>query len=1246
MTGRTQWLWLALIASLAAIGCGSNNSATVTVTITPGSATILVNTSAQFVATVSGSSNTVDWSVNSIAGGNATFGTIDPTGFYIAPAVLPGSNMVTITASVENTSATSTAAVTLDSGIRVSVSPSSATVGTNENFTFQWIVSGTSNQAVSWSVTSGVGNIDPASGSYIAPDTTGTATVTATSAADTSQTASATITIITATDPTISSISPTTGVMGALFQDIYVAGSNFISTTSIFLNGVLVNPSAVASSGSGTTLRVRVPDSTLAAFPTPPATTTQLTFTAARQGGPQQPCPNPVQCTLTLSPVRPALVGTSPDSISQPSGNSPVQFLVNGGFFGTFQTPVVATQFGAVPKLPTLNPNQDRQLQVPFSASDLTGPGLYPFRVNSNISGATVPPAIVNLAIQPSYAGGSSVIGSASGVVAGVQPASVAVDTSTGIAIVANQGSNDITLIDLTQSPPSTLGFICTGTVGGLLTPGETGTCPASGPVSVAVDSVRHVALVANSIAGGISVVDLTARTVTAVLPPVTANAAFAFPGSVGINPSTGLAIVAYQSVGAPLGAPGSSPGAGFATILDMTQSPPAVIGVVQGSNGPSPHVAVSPKLNWALITPGGKGVLTIVDLARQSTNPISGIACSSGTATATTTSLLGLRAGQPVLITGNSNSAFNGIFSVVGVSNNVFTFSQNCTSSSGGGGSASYALPVATVAANLTVRGVAIDDETQKAILLDPAGTGYIFNLLDQSSNVIASFSHGAAGAFNPLTNIAVAVDQTGSFASVVDPTTPAVLTTFPLSGSNSPPVDVAIDPTTNVAVIVDQTVSVVPLGGIRSGPQLLQAGVQSSQPGFSAFGPGIIMPSSLSSPAAAQAQTLTLIGKFTSAGVPRLDGDPALIQKVGPPLPSGCTTNCRAMMATISATVLQNGGPRRYALDVSDSGAVSNALSLAVVQSVNIAGGACTTSAPQAVAIANIDALHSFALVTDPGCNNLAVINISAAAGAVGSGFTIGVGSNPQGVAVYPQAGLAVVANAGSNSASIVDVVNNAVVATVATDPIPTGVAIDPSTGTLVVSATGANVVDTFGVSASGGTATPVAVRQAPSAVAIDPTRHLAAVANQVDNTVSIVDLTQNVATITSAAITAPLGVTFDPVSADFLVTSSTSNQVEILDPNTGILTAIRVGINPTSLAYNAQTSTLVTTNSLSQTMTVMDFLNCNPAPTSGCGTVRAVLPITPSGQFSVDIHPLLNLAVIADSIHGQVFLLPLPR
>jgi DNA-binding beta-propeller fold protein YncE len=143
---------------------------------------------------------------------------------------------------------------------------------------------------------------------------------------------------------------------------------------------------------------------------------------------------------------------------------------------------------------------------------------------------------------------------------------------------------------------------------------------------------------------------------------------------------------------------------------------------------------------------------------------------------------------------------------------------------------------------------------------------------------------------------------------------------------------------------------------------------------------------------------------------------------------------------------------------------------------------------------------------------------------------------------------------------------------------------------------------------------------------------------VANTTSSTVSLVDLTQAAATENISANGLPAGVTFDPVSTAFLTVVSLNNQILILDPVSRTTSFLRVGVNPTSIAYNFASSTLVTTNSASQTMTVVDFLSLRP---------RAVLGrITPSGQFAVDIHPFTNLAVVADSAGHRVLLLPLPR
>ncbi len=68
-------------------------------------------------------------------------------------------------------------------------------------------------------------------------------------------------------------------------------------------------------------------------------------------------------------------------------------------------------------------------------------------------------------------------------------------------------------------------------------------------------------------------------------------------------------------------------------------------------------------------------------------------------------------------------------------------------------------------------------------------------------------------------------------------------------------------------------------------------------------------------------------------------------------------------------------------------------------------------------------IDANLDEALVTDSGlgCNQVYLINL--ATGALLNNGVVDVGTNPQGVAVFPRLGVAVVANEGSNTASVIN-------------------------------------------------------------------------------------------------------------------------------------------------------------------------------------------------------------------------------
>ena len=1360
------WPGFALVIILMALaGCGSNNSTTASIAISPTAATILLNTSLQFIPNVTGSSNAIQWSVNGIANGNATVGTISSTGLYTAPstrpvsasavavpiifaaanaslpnsgsagsvielqsgfdftnyapgntinisggsvagwdgsfliifsAALPNGNFgvqivtpsgppangvggtatatpnITISAQVQSTNAIATATITLDSGIRVSVNQPTCSIGTNETFPFTAVASGTSSQTFAWSLT-GVGTIDPNSGLYTAPAATGTATITATSTVDPTESASATVTVVTAADPTVSSVSPRTGALGAAFQDVFLTGSNFICTTGVLVNNTPLLAGSLFSLSS-TSFLVVLPDSVLSSLvPIPPATTTvTLTFTVKRQAGAPQPCPNSASCQVVLSPVRPAVVGITPDSAPLSGGSTPV--TIDGGYFGTtnssagFQgSPVVHLQFGGAPVATPTFSNSDRELGLSVPPTSTSGPGLYPITVANTVTCPTIGPgcgagspngglAAVNLAVQPSSPPAPVTPGTPM-LNVGTTPSSVAIDTAMGIAVVANKGSNDITILNVgTPSAPSLSASATPSLCTGSLVPSPAPCSVTTAPTSVAVDNIRHFALVANSGNNALAVVNLNGSpTVTALLRFPSADPSGLMPSfpldpqAVAINPVSRRALVAFTTIGPN--------GSNAAAILDMDQLettvgsvtlPPAVLTVVNVNNGVNPHIAVSPPLNWALATPGGAGSLSIVDLGRQTTNAITAVSCSANVVTVTTKTAPSLQAGRPVLITGVASANFNGIFSTSAVSNTGFTFEQLGCSGGSSGGTAAYANPVASVATNLNVRGVSINDETQKALLVDPTNLvpAFIFNILDQTSaavNGLSQTTHNVASAMNPLTNVGVIVNSQSNQLLAVDPVTPTQISSFSGNPLNSP-IDVAIDFAANTALVINQGTNSAalfslgtPSAQLRSGaPQIVQSSFSSV--GSTQNSSRVTTSSTLSSAAVAPDQTVTLVGTFPSGSVPRLDGDTS-------PFSGVTISNGRMMTATLSGSALATNGPRMYTLDVQNSSGISNAAPLQVVQAVSLVTSACSNPAPQGVAI---DATHNVAVVTEPGCNpsgagDVSLINLTndpAAGLHIGTGFggnpTLAVGNNPQGVGVYPQAGLAVVANSGSNTVSVVDVLNDDVATSFTVDPIPSGVAINQGTGNAVVTASGASLVDTFPVSTSSQTPATIGVVQGPTGVAIDPKNDVAVVADTSSSRASIVALSTSTTTNTNS-ITLPQGVAFDPITDSFLITSFATNQVTILNPNSVSIPAIRVGIDPSSIAYNYESGTLVTANNLSGTMTVVDFID---------QTVRGLFSLPSSTQYAVDIHLQTNLVVVADTVDNQLLLVPLPH
>jgi uncharacterized protein YjdB len=189
-------LWIAVpVLMFFLTGCPGGGSvksnpivSPVGLNVTPTSATMAVGGAQTFTATVTNSTNTaVTWSVQEGAAG----GSIDSTGKYTAPNTI-GTYHVIATSQADTTK-TATATVTVHT--LVAISPSSATLTLAQSQTFSATVTGSTNTAVTWTISEGaVGGMIDSTGKYTAPNAAGTFHVTATSQADGTQ-SSATVTV-------------------------------------------------------------------------------------------------------------------------------------------------------------------------------------------------------------------------------------------------------------------------------------------------------------------------------------------------------------------------------------------------------------------------------------------------------------------------------------------------------------------------------------------------------------------------------------------------------------------------------------------------------------------------------------------------------------------------------------------------------------------------------------------------------------------------------------------------------------------------------------------------------------------------------------------------------------------------------------------------------------------------------------------------------------------------------------------
>jgi YVTN family beta-propeller protein len=1230
---------LAAVLALLA-GCGSSTTAAITVLAAgqttvgsspTGPVQVQENDTETFSATVTGiSTTTVYWqiclpvpvtspltqpttctpipNVNSPTNSpNVTgFGTITQGGVYTAPKTIPQSNSFEVVAtSTENLTVFGVSYVEITSPVRIQMIPTAATIGTGESYPVVANVSGSTNTGVTWSVSglaggdSTVGTITPGGAMcasltptltpgetcavYAAPATGPAMTATVTATSSADASQSANTTIT-----VVTAADPTLSSIDPIDPSTTEQGA---AQQDIYVQGknfystsqIVVSNTAIPTTWLTTTLMRGTIPAELL------AQAASLPVAVERQNGDLSGA-----APLSVVPERPSLVASSPDSVITTSAAFGVN--LTGGYFS--QTATSAT-FDGFPGTATPGTAlattfaSSRQLTAEVPADLLSTPGLYPIVMqNSGIAAGAPSTSFTNIAVTP--AAGSLLSAPVATIGVGASPSAIAVDEADGLAVVANSAGNSVSIISLASN--TVISTVAVGTA----------------PTGVAIDDampapLHNVAVVVNSGDGTLSTIDLTTYAVTATatlppLPPVQPNQPAPQYYSIGINPATHHGIVTISSTN-------------VAVIFDTssgTAAPPpgynnfeVIGGALEQSyanygTGPQPQVAIDPRLNWAVVTAGGGGIsiVNFVDLGRD---PIAGIA--PGRAPATIGSL--------------------------------------------------------SLASEVT--GVGVNPETHQVLLTTPTvGNFTTFSLLDQTvstvpftnQNVTLDEPGYVAAAVSALPNIGVAVNTNGNTAAILDLQNYVVVENVAVGNG---PDAVAVDPVTNEALVVNQTdgtVSVLSLGAVRStaSPEAPQITLSTPEIGYVSTSP----------------LTLTVNGGGFSSG--------AQVFLDGTAVPSTLSTSGRQIIATVPSSMLSSA--RRYAVYVENPGqsVISNIEDLVVVQSVPVG------AQPYGVAI---DTDCDVAAVTNSGDNTVSILALTpysngsncVSDGAVGTvGPAVPVGTTPQGIAVDPVLSMAVVANSGSLDASAVDLTETnppspvALSCTSSASPCSDimGVGMNLDTGiAYVTTVTGANgptpqgnlaeiTLPTTGFpSAASNSGNISGFDPIPQAVAVDlylDYDYLGVAVGGPSGTTSYVDvynIEQGGSPVRATGFNLPTGIIFDPVNEVFVAVNSLQNSIGFVDPISGVATFAQVGMNPTALDYNYQTSTIVTANYASATMSIISYV-CPPTiGTGNCAApqVEDILGLGGSPQYSVAVDRKLNLAVLADEGNNRVVLVPLP-
>src|ERR687889_2749088 len=209
-----------------------------------------------------------------------------------------------------------------------------------------------------------------------------------------------------------------------------------------------------------------------------------------------------------------------------------------------------------------------------------------------------------------------------------------------------------------------------------------------------------------------------------------------------------------------------------------------------------------------------------------------------------------------------------------------------------------------------------------------------------------------------------------------------------------------------------------------------------------------------------------------------------------------------------------------------------------------------------------------------------------------------TIPVGKNPQAIAYNPANGLLYVANALSDTLSIINGTSNIVIDNITSGAAgnlfsPTGIAYDSDNNNIYVTNRGSDTVSVI----NGTTNTLIDEISmdaiAPSSIVYNSLNNYIYVTNMGSNTVSVINGTSNALVETIPIGLGPYGIAYNQNNGNVYVANSLNGTISVIKGLTNTVnTTFLIGINntPTGILYDPNNETIFTTNTNSNTLSVI--------------------------------------------------------